>query len=306
MNLKQATETTDGHGWTQIRGNCAIAAGSSPVSLAPSGNKRFNRRADGGQERPHRGPSAVEFGCRRAKGLLSPALSSKGREGETAEAFDKSLNSMAAHPSPYRSSPRGEGEFCAGLRHRRAFTWCVWSTLRTLSERGKAMQMAGFPHALAGDSLCPREAIRTGLRASVCLISLLLFSATLVCAQNYSIDWSMIAGGGGTSTGGVFSVSGTIGQPDAGPAMTNGQYAVTGGFWALPTAVQTPGAPTLSIAPASPSSATISWTPNTPGFVLQESLRLSPADWINSPSGGTNPVAVPVTLPTKFYRLFKP
>jgi len=138
------------------------------------------------------------------------------------------------------------------------------------------------------------------------LLPSLLLTASAAYAQNYSIDWSRIAGGSGTSTGSVYSVTGTIGQPDAGPAMTNGQYAVTGGFWALPTAVQTPGSPTLSIAPASPGSATISWTPNTPGFVLQESLHLAPADWTNSPSGGTNPVAVPVTLPTKFYRLFKP
>ena len=57
-------------------------------------------------------------------------------------------------------------------------------------------------------------------------------------AQTYSIDWSTIDGGGGTSTGGVYSVSGTIGQPDAGGPMTNGQYSVTGGFWALPTAIQ--------------------------------------------------------------------
>jgi len=32
-----------------------------------------------------------------------------------------------------------------------------------------------------------------------------------VHAQNYTIDWQKIAGGGGTSTGGVYTVSGTIG-----------------------------------------------------------------------------------------------
>ncbi|HXR05029.1 MAG TPA: hypothetical protein VN836_10025, partial [Verrucomicrobiae bacterium] len=35
-------------------------------------------------------------------------------------------------------------------------------------------------------------------------------------AQQYSIDWHKVAGGGGTSSGGTFAVSGTIGQPDAG------------------------------------------------------------------------------------------
>ena len=34
--------------------------------------------------------------------------------------------------------------------------------------------------------------------------------------QQYSIGWYKIAGGGGASSGGVYSVNGTIGQPDAG------------------------------------------------------------------------------------------
>src|ERR1017187_10234850 len=68
-----------------------------------------------------------------------------------------------------------------------------------------------------------------------------------VRAQSYSVDWYKVSGGGGTSTGGGYSVSGTIGQHDAGGPMTGGgSYSVTGGFWAL-YAVQTPGAPVLSI-----------------------------------------------------------
>jgi hypothetical protein len=133
-----------------------------------------------------------------------------------------------------------------------------------------------------------------------------LLAAQIVCAQSYSIDWLTIDGGGGTSTGGVYSVSGTIGQPDAGGPMTNGQYSVTGGFWPLPQAVAVPGAPTLTIVPATPGLATVSWTPNPPGYVLQESWSLSAVNWTNSPSGATNPIVVPATLPTRFYRLFKP
>ncbi len=129
---------------------------------------------------------------------------------------------------------------------------------------------------------------------------------TVGLAQNYSIDWHTIDGGGGTSTGGVYSVSGTIGQPDAGGPMTNGIYSVTGGFWALPTAVQVPGAPTLAIAAGSPGQAIISWSPATPGFVLQETWVLAPANWTNSLSGATNPIMVPAAVPAKFYRLFKP
>lgn len=125
-------------------------------------------------------------------------------------------------------------------------------------------------------------------------------------AQNYSIQWFKIAGGGGTSTGTQYSLSGTIGQHDASGPMSNGQFSVAGGFWALPIAMQTAGAPTLNIASATLGNAAISWSPNTPGFVLQETWSLSPANWTNSPSGNANPVVVPICIPGKFYRLFKP
>jgi hypothetical protein len=142
------------------------------------------------------------------------------------------------------------------------------------------------------------------MKKAILLLGILF--ALAARAQTYSVDWYKISGGGGTSTNGQYSLSGTIGQHDAGGPMTNGQYSVTGGFWNLPTAVQVTGAPTLTIAPAAPGQAAISWTPNTPGFVLQETWSLSPANWTNAPSGATNPVIVPATLPTKFYRLFKP
>ncbi len=139
------------------------------------------------------------------------------------------------------------------------------------------------------------------------LLGLMLWLAPLALpAQTYSIDWYKIAGGGGTSTGGVYSVSGTVGQQDAGGPMTNGQYSVTGGFWALPIPVQTTNAPTLAIIPAAPGWATISWTPPTPGFVLQETTSLAPTNWTNSPSGATNPITVPAVSPSKLYRLNKP
>ena len=127
----------------------------------------------------------------------------------------------------------------------------------------------------------------------------------LSSSAQYSVDWHKVAGGGGTSTNGQFSLSGTIGQHDARSAMTNGQFSVTGGFWVLPQVIQVEGAPTLVIAPAAPGYATISWTPNTPGFLLQETWSLSPANWTNSPSGSTNPVTLPVTGGAKFFRLGK-
>ena len=134
----------------------------------------------------------------------------------------------------------------------------------------------------------------------------LALAAATASAQPYSLNWATIDGGGGNSTGGVFAVRGTIGQPDAAGPMTGGSFSVTGGFWALPIAVQTPGAPTLTIVRVSASQARISWSPNSPGFVLQETTTLAPPNWVNSPSGAANPVTVTSGPNAKFYRLRKP
>ena len=55
-------------------------------------------------------------------------------------------------------------------------------------------------------------------------------------AQSFSIPWFTFDGGGGPSSGGSFSLNGTIGQPDAG-TMSSGNYSLAGGFWG---ASQTP------------------------------------------------------------------
>jgi hypothetical protein len=143
------------------------------------------------------------------------------------------------------------------------------------------------------------------LKSGILLLGAALLIAPAVLFAQLNIDWYSIDGGGGTSTGSVYAVSGTIGQPDADGSMTNGQFSVMGGFWALPIAVQAAGAPTLTISRAAPGLAVVSWTPNTPGFVLQETISLSSTNWINSPSGATNPIMVPALL-AKYYRLFKP
>jgi len=114
---------------------------------------------------------------------------------------------------------------------------------------------------------------RLGVLA-VCFCGLSLF------AQSYSIDWYKISGGGGTSTGGTYQVSGTIGQPDAGSAMSGGQYSVTGGFWSLLQVVQTPGAPTLIITHVG-NQAIVSWDPSATGWTLQTNNNLSTGTWGN-------------------------
>ena len=141
-------------------------------------------------------------------------------------------------------------------------------------------------------------------------VILLLVGSFALCqhliAQSFSVDWYKVSGGGGISTGGTYQVSGTIGQHDARGPMSGGAYSLTSGFWAFIQVVQTPGSPVLKIVPAGPGQATISWTPNTPGFVLQETTSISPTNWVNSPSGRTNAVTVPASAPARFYRLAKP
>lgn len=130
-----------------------------------------------------------------------------------------------------------------------------------------------------------------------------------VLAQSYSIDWFTIDGGGGVSTGGVFSVSGTIGQPDAG-TMSGGDYSVTGGFWSI-FAVQTPGAPLLTISLTPTNTAVISWPSPSSGYALQQNTNLNTANWATPletvADNGTNKFII-VNPPTnnRFYRLFKP
>jgi hypothetical protein len=127
-------------------------------------------------------------------------------------------------------------------------------------------------------------------------------------AQSYSIDWWSIDGGGGTSTGGVYSVSGTIGQPDAGH-MSGGSYTLDGGFWSLVAAVQTPGAPLLTITHTATNSVIVSWPSPSSGFVLQQNGNVgNPNGWSAfggtvSDNGTTRSVTISPPAGNLFFRL---
>jgi hypothetical protein len=96
--------------------------------------------------------------------------------------------------------------------------------------------------------LLVEEALATPMNAKTLrtIVLAALFSTPTFLSAQDSIDWWTIDGGGGTSTGGVYSVTGTIGQHDAG-GMSGGNFTISGGFWAIVAAIQTPGAPLLSI-----------------------------------------------------------
>jgi hypothetical protein len=138
----------------------------------------------------------------------------------------------------------------------------------------------------------------------------LLLSCSFVHAQPFTIDWFTIDGGG-TSTGGVFAVSGTVGQPDASAQpMTGGNFSLIGGFWAL-FPVQTPDAPLLTIRLTATNTALVLWPSPSIGFALQQNVDLNTTNWIAAPQSvtdnGTNKFII-VNPPTgnRFYRLFKP
>ena len=153
---------------------------------------------------------------------------------------------------------------------------------------------------------------RPSIERGICVFGflLLLFHVPPVVAQNYAIDWFTIDGGGGTSSGGNFSLSGTIGQPDANPqSMAGGNFSVTGGFWSL-LAIQTPNAPTLTIQLTSTNTVLVMWPSPSTGFILQENGDLNSGNWTSSPesvndNGTSRLVIVNPPAGNRFYRLNK-
>jgi hypothetical protein len=100
-----------------------------------------------------------------------------------------------------------------------------------------------------------RKTKQTGIQAVIALTitALLLITAIstrldrhIALAQSgggYTLSWWTVDNGGGTSNGGAYALSGTIGQPDAGGLLSGGQFGVQGGFWPLDgTAVSPPTA----------------------------------------------------------------
>jgi len=138
----------------------------------------------------------------------------------------------------------------------------------------------------------------------LCLSFLLALSAS---AQTYSIDWFKIAGGGGASTGSVYTVTGTIGQHDAGGPLTGGSYSLVGGFWSL-FAMQTTNAPSLKIFLTSTNTAVVSWPSPSPGWRLLQSPLASGGTWATPPetvndSGFTRFIIVNPPVGNRYYRL---
>ena len=140
-------------------------------------------------------------------------------------------------------------------------------------------------------------------------------AATIITcsAQDFALEASAISAGGGQGSSSDFELAATIGQVDAG-SMSGGDFALDGGFWSIIAAVDTQGAPSLTIS-ASGDQVTLSWPEaGSAGFGLEvaNALAISPETTTWTPVNATpqtNNGVVSVQLPLaegpQFYRLQK-
>ena len=148
-------------------------------------------------------------------------------------------------------------------------------------------------------------------------ILLLVFLSTLFVdlfsarAQSYAISSFTIGGGGGTSSGDNYALSGTIGQPDAG-ALEGGSYKLVGGFWNDLITVSITGEAMLTIR-RSGGTVILSWRTSATEFVLEatDTLSTSPIAWTAVseaalPAGENQTVTVTASGQARFYRLRHP
>jgi hypothetical protein len=192
-----------------------------------------------------------------------------------------------------------------------------WRARRVLKCGDSPPLKAGRTYRLNGRAGSPPPAVaRNGVGALPGLLPLFCFILlhSAFCLRvwgQYSIDWSTIDDGGGTSTGGVYTVSGTIGQPDAG-MMSGGAHTLSGGFWGIVAAVQTEGAPWLTVT-RSNNSVVVSWPLRATGWLLQAKTDLvtGASLWAEIPppyqtNGANLQFTEPSPAGNKFYRLHKP
>lgn len=150
------------------------------------------------------------------------------------------------------------------------------------------------------------------------LTGLLALGMSAASAQPFTLSGHVIAGGGGAAGGGRFQITGTFGQPEAGPQLTGGCFTVDPGFWGAYATLTTPGAPTLRVRPIDPNYVRVSFTPGCGDWLLQwtRTLETNPAAtiWSDDPAGNlvlidgelTREFHVPSWGPRLFFRLRRP
>ena len=152
----------------------------------------------------------------------------------------------------------------------------------------------------------PKERLNMNSRR-VRAVTLVAVSLAGAVHAQFSVPWFTVDGGGGTCTGGPFTLSGTIGQPEAAPALIGGAFKLDPGFWSGVTVQQTPGAPTLKIQLTGNGFAVLSWPANVTGFVLEETGLLGqPNNWTNTLQPIVDTATEhTVTVPAAGYKCFR-
>ncbi len=144
------------------------------------------------------------------------------------------------------------------------------------------------------------------------LFALSLLFPLAIRAQNYSIEWDIIAGGGGMATGGAYSVNSTAGEHVAGGSLAGGPYSLASGFWALyEVTTTTQGTPALTIFLTETNGLLLAWPVSPGNWTLQQNSDLSLGAWTSVTSAvnivsGQNQVIIPVRTGNWFYRLQSP
>jgi len=72
--------------------------------------------------------------------------------------------------------------------------------------------------------------IQGAMRGVVVAVLLGFIGPGNAAGSQYILDWHTMDGGGSTSSGGRYALTGTIGQPDAAYSV-GGRYELLGGFW---------------------------------------------------------------------------
>jgi uncharacterized repeat protein (TIGR01451 family) len=75
--------------------------------------------------------------------------------------------------------------------------------------------------------------MRSRLTLTTLAVTAASLLSTMAGAQPYDVSWYTVDGGGGTSSGGSYVLSGTAGQPDAGGPFAGGTYGLHSGFWSI-------------------------------------------------------------------------
>jgi uncharacterized repeat protein (TIGR01451 family) len=140
-----------------------------------------------------------------------------------------------------------------------------------------------------------------------------LMLAAPPAAAQYEVAWWTVDGGGTANTaGGPYTLSGTVGQPDAGGPDAGGSYVLNSGFWALFAGGGGGGGPQAdlsvtktdgvgTVVPGAPISYTIVATNAGPAPVTGATVADTPpatligASWTCAPSSGATCTAGPVS-----------